>query len=136
MSAIRYPEESEATTALVLGVLSLFVPLLAPFAWYYGAREVNAIDANRRDPASAGLNGTYRAGSKQPPTPSAVANGLSQWALDTAGYRALSDPLVSSTESPRATSRTALMNIEAGSKICPRNMYCRNPSEAITTFSS
>ena len=45
-----YPEDSQATTALVLGILGIFFGLLAPFAWYIGNEEVKAIDAGRRPP--------------------------------------------------------------------------------------
>jgi hypothetical protein len=49
-----YPESSQATLALVLGIVGLFVTIAAPFAWYFGAKEKNAIDAGRRDPANRG----------------------------------------------------------------------------------
>ena len=45
-----YPEHSQATTALVLGILGIFFSILAPFAWYIGNEEVKAIDAGRRPP--------------------------------------------------------------------------------------
>jgi ABC-type Fe3+ transport system permease subunit len=44
-------ENSEAILALILGLLALVVPVLAPFAWFYGHREVDAIDRGDRDPA-------------------------------------------------------------------------------------
>ena len=51
----RYPEASQATTALVLGILGLVVcGVLAPFAWSIGNKELMAIDAGRRDPANRG----------------------------------------------------------------------------------
>lgn len=50
-----YPEQSQATTALVLGILGLVLcQILAPFAWYIGNQEVNAIDAGRRPPENRG----------------------------------------------------------------------------------
>lgn len=50
-----YPENSRATTALVLGILGLVVcGLCAPFAWQIGNEELRAIDAGRRDPSNRG----------------------------------------------------------------------------------
>jgi len=47
----RYPEASQATTVLVLGILGVAVlQLLGPFAWVMGNRELEAIDAGRRPP--------------------------------------------------------------------------------------
>ena len=46
-----YPEQSKATIALVLGILSfLLIGILAPFAWLIGSNELAAIDAGRRSP--------------------------------------------------------------------------------------
>lgn len=46
-----YPEASQATLALVLGILSLVLcQPLGPFAWWVGQTELNAIDAGRRPP--------------------------------------------------------------------------------------
>ena len=46
-----YPEQSQATAVFVLGLLGMFVlPLLAPFAWSMGNRELRAIEAGRRAP--------------------------------------------------------------------------------------
>lgn len=46
-----YPEQSRATTVFVLGLLGVLVfPLLAPFAWSMGTRELQAIDTGRRAP--------------------------------------------------------------------------------------
>jgi uncharacterized membrane protein YjgN (DUF898 family) len=46
-----YPEQSQATVALVLGILGLVVcGVLAPFAWSMGQKEVNAIDNGLRPP--------------------------------------------------------------------------------------
>jgi hypothetical protein len=48
-----YPEQSRATTVLVLGILGIVIcSVLAPIAWYLGNEEVRAIDAGRRDPTS------------------------------------------------------------------------------------
>lgn len=50
-----YPEQSRATTVLVLGILGLVLcSVLAPIAWYMGNEEVRAIDAGRRDPTNRG----------------------------------------------------------------------------------
>ena len=49
----QYPEASQATTALVLGILGIVVcGILAPFAWSMGNTELAAIDAGRRDPTN------------------------------------------------------------------------------------
>jgi fatty acid desaturase len=50
-----YPESSQATLALILGIvgLLLFQPV-GPFAWWLGGKEKKAIDAGRRDPANRG----------------------------------------------------------------------------------
>ena len=46
-----YPEQSQAVTALVLGVLSIVVcQLLGPFAWKMGNDELRAITEGRRSP--------------------------------------------------------------------------------------
>ena len=51
----QYPENSESTTALVLGILGIVVcGILGPFAWCIGNREVRAIDEGRRDPTNRG----------------------------------------------------------------------------------
>lgn len=51
-----YPEDSQATVALVLGILSLVVcGILAPFAWNIGNKELAGIEAGRRDPANRGV---------------------------------------------------------------------------------
>ena len=51
----QYPEPSQATTALVLGILGVIGCFIAaPFAWYFGTKEVNAIDHGRRNPANRG----------------------------------------------------------------------------------
>ena len=50
-----YPEASQATTVLVLGILGIVIcGILAPFAWVMGNRELEAIDAGRRAPENRG----------------------------------------------------------------------------------
>jgi hypothetical protein len=50
-----YPESSQATTALVLGILGIVIcGVLGPFAWVMGKREIEAIDAGRRPPENRG----------------------------------------------------------------------------------
>ena len=50
----QYPEPSQATTALVLGILGIMCFITALFAWYFGTREVKAMDQGRRNPANRG----------------------------------------------------------------------------------
>lgn len=51
----QYPEASQATTILVLGILGLVVcQVLGPFAWVMGNNELAAIDAGRRPPENRG----------------------------------------------------------------------------------
>jgi len=51
-----YEEKSEAVVALILGILGFVVcQLTSPFAWQIGQRELDAIDAGRRDPKDRGL---------------------------------------------------------------------------------
>jgi uncharacterized membrane protein YjgN (DUF898 family) len=46
-----YPEQSQATTVLVLGILGIVIcGILAPFAWSMANKELQAIDAGRRAP--------------------------------------------------------------------------------------
>ena len=48
-----YPETSQATTILVMGILGILCcGPLAIAAWIMGNTEVQAIDAGRRDPAN------------------------------------------------------------------------------------
>lgn len=55
-SVPAYPEPSQATTALVLGIVGIVLcGILAPFAWVVGSKEVKAIDAGRRDPSNRGV---------------------------------------------------------------------------------
>jgi hypothetical protein len=56
MTQSPYPEQSQATTALVLGILGLVIcgGILSPFAWVMGHREMQAIDAGRRPPDNRG----------------------------------------------------------------------------------
>lgn len=50
-----YPEQSQATTILVLGILGIIIcGILAPFAWVMGNNELAAIDAGRRPPENRG----------------------------------------------------------------------------------
>jgi hypothetical protein len=50
-----YPENSQATTVLVLGILGLVCcGPLGIVAWVMGQNEVQAIDAGRRDPTNRG----------------------------------------------------------------------------------
>jgi uncharacterized membrane protein YjgN (DUF898 family) len=50
-----YPEQSQATTVLVLGILALVIcGILGPFAWSMGNKELAAIDAGRRNPDGRG----------------------------------------------------------------------------------
>jgi hypothetical protein len=50
-----YPEASQATTVLVLGIIGLvFCQILGPFAWVMGNKELEAIDAGRRAPENRG----------------------------------------------------------------------------------
>lgn len=51
----RYPEASQATTILVLGILGLILcQVLGPFAWVMGNKELAAIDAGLRPPENRG----------------------------------------------------------------------------------
>lgn len=54
--ASAYPEESQATTILVLGILSFLCSCfpLGIAAWVLGNRELQAIDAGMRNPANRG----------------------------------------------------------------------------------
>lgn len=55
MTDQQYPEQSQATTALVLGIVGVALcGLLGPFAWWIGGKEVKAIDAGRRPPENRG----------------------------------------------------------------------------------
>ena len=50
-----YPKDSQATTILVLGILSLVLcQVLGPFAWVMGNKELAGIDAGRRAPQNRG----------------------------------------------------------------------------------
>ena len=51
----QYPEASQATTILVLGILGLVLcQFLGPFAWVMGTKELDAIDSGRRPPENRG----------------------------------------------------------------------------------
>jgi hypothetical protein len=50
-----YMEASQATTALVLGILGIVLcQVLGPFAWSMGNKELQAIDAGRRPAENRG----------------------------------------------------------------------------------
>ncbi len=50
-----YPETSQATTVLVLGILGVVLcQILGPVAWIMGNNELQAIDAGRRPPENRG----------------------------------------------------------------------------------
>ncbi len=50
-----YPENSQATTILVLGIIGLICcGPLGIVAWVMGQNEIQAIDAGRRDPTNRG----------------------------------------------------------------------------------
>lgn len=51
----QFPESSQGTTALVLGILGVVgCWILAPIAWWIGRKEVRAIDDGRRPPENRG----------------------------------------------------------------------------------
>ena len=53
---VPYPEQSQAATALVLGILSIVLcQLLGPVAWKLGSDEMRAITEGRRSPEGLGL---------------------------------------------------------------------------------
>jgi len=62
MTQSPYPEQSQATTALVLGILGLVIcgGILSPFAWVMANREMQAIDAGRRPPENRGTANASR----------------------------------------------------------------------------
>jgi len=61
MTQSPYPEQSQATTALVLGILGIVIcQILAPFAWSMGNKEMQAIDAGRRPPENRGTANAAR----------------------------------------------------------------------------
>lgn len=50
-----YPEQSQATLALVLGIIGLVAcQILGPVAWIIGNNELKAIDEGRRPPENRG----------------------------------------------------------------------------------
>lgn len=50
-----YQEDSQATTVLVLGILSLVLcQILGPIAWVMGNKELAGIDAGLRPPRNRG----------------------------------------------------------------------------------
>ncbi|MFV1960859.1 MAG: DUF4190 domain-containing protein [Acidimicrobiia bacterium] len=57
----QYPEQSQATTILVLGILGVVLfQILAPFAWVMGNRELAAIDSGLRSPENRSTANTGR----------------------------------------------------------------------------
>jgi hypothetical protein len=51
-----YPEQSQAVTILVLGILSIVLcQVLGPFAWKMGNDELKAIAEGRRSPEGQGM---------------------------------------------------------------------------------
>jgi ABC-type Fe3+ transport system permease subunit len=51
MTAVPYPEQSQATTILILGIIGLVCcGPLGIAAWIMGNRELEAIDEGRRNP--------------------------------------------------------------------------------------
>lgn len=51
-----YPEQSQAVTVLVLGILSIVLcQILGPFAWRMGNQELTAIAEGRRSPEGQGM---------------------------------------------------------------------------------
>jgi ABC-type Fe3+ transport system permease subunit len=56
-----YPEASQATTALVLGILGIICcPILGIVAWIMGNNELEGIRSGRRSPASEGTANASR----------------------------------------------------------------------------
>ena len=56
-----YPQDSQATTVLVLGILSLILcQFLGPFAWVMGNKELAGIDAGQRPPENRSTAQTGR----------------------------------------------------------------------------
>lgn len=57
----EYSEESQATLALVLGILSVAcLPLLGPAGWAVARDELRGIDGGRRPPSNRGAAATAR----------------------------------------------------------------------------
>ncbi len=56
----RYPEASQATTAVTLGILGIFFTILGPVAWWIANRELEAIDSGRRSPDNRGTAKTAK----------------------------------------------------------------------------
>lgn len=50
---VQYPEESQAVLSLVLSIVGLVAcsGLLCPIGWHFGRKELEGIDAGRRDPS-------------------------------------------------------------------------------------
>ena len=56
---VAYPESSQATTSMVLGILSIvfcwcFGGIMGIIAWVLGNNELAGIEAGRRDPGNLG----------------------------------------------------------------------------------
>jgi len=54
---MRYPEESQAVVSLVLSLIGIVAcgGVLCPVGWWYGNKEIKAIDAGLRDPTKRDL---------------------------------------------------------------------------------
>ncbi|MDY7102820.1 MAG: hypothetical protein S0880_16690 [Actinomycetota bacterium] len=60
-STAGYTEASQATLALVLGILGIVAcGLASPFAWWIGQAEVRGIDEGRRPPENRGTGNAGR----------------------------------------------------------------------------
>ncbi len=53
-----YPEASQATTVLVLGIVGIIFSIVGPIAWIMANGELRAINEGRRDPANASTANT------------------------------------------------------------------------------
>lgn len=53
-----YPEASQATTVLVLGIVGIIFSIVGPIAWIMANGELRAIREGRRDPANASTANT------------------------------------------------------------------------------
>ncbi len=50
--ASQFPESSNALLALILSIANFFVcPILGPIAWFIAGKELEGIEAGRRDPS-------------------------------------------------------------------------------------
>jgi hypothetical protein len=56
-----YPEKSQATIALILGILGVLVfGIFGPLAWVMGSKELAAIDAGRRPAENRAVSSAAR----------------------------------------------------------------------------